>query len=90
MNEVKVRKHQWVEMRVTPVEVVDYEGQPKVIPTGKEPQITVGCFACNMGLAEGFEVECPGQDLFDEDQVGFLDVTIEVDVEGGDSDDRPG
>lgn len=84
MNEVKVRRHQWVEMVVTPVEVVNFEGQPKVVPSGKEPRVTVGCFACNMGLDEGFTIDCPGQDLFDEEGVGFLEVDIEV--EGGEDD----
>lgn len=59
----KVRPHQWVEMKVTPVEVID----GVVVPIGKEPQVTVGCFACNMGLNEGEHVECPGQDLFSEE-----------------------
>jgi hypothetical protein len=86
MNEVKVRRHQWVEIRVTPIEVVDIDGEPKVVPTGKESQVRVGCFACNMGLSEGFQVECPGQDLFDEAGIGLLDVELDLKLEGGDED----
>lgn len=67
MNETQVREHQWVEMRVTPVALVDAGEGPVAVPTGKEPQITVGCFACNMGVDEGFGISCPGQDLFAEE-----------------------
>lgn len=59
--------HDWVEMKVTPVTVIEIEGKPYVISTGKESVITVGCFRCNMGLTEGFSHSCPGQDLFEED-----------------------
>lgn len=62
----EVKQHQWVEMKVTPVEVItDRYGNHIPVSTGKEPQITIGCFACNMGLDEGAEVGCPGQDLFE-------------------------
>lgn len=66
MDRLMTREHQWVEMKVTPVTVIVLLGKPHIISTGKEPQITVGCFACNMGLSEGLTCECPGQDLFDE------------------------
>lgn len=66
-TELETRQHQWVEMKVTPVEVViDDSGHPVVISQGAEPKITVGCFSCNMGLSEGFNIPCPGQDLFEE------------------------
>lgn len=58
----KTRRHQWVEIKVTPIEVID--GVP--VPVGKDSQVTVGCFACNMGMDEGQAIECPGQDLFEE------------------------
>lgn len=67
-NEVQVREHQWVEMTVTPVVLLTGdEGQPVPVASGKEPQVTIGCFACNMGMDEGFGISCPGQDLFSED-----------------------
>ena len=69
--DTKVREHQWVEMRVTPVTLApDDEGNPIAISTGKESQITVGCFACSMGMDEGFEIACPGQDLFYSEEFG--------------------
>jgi hypothetical protein len=70
-SEIKVREHQWCEMKVTPVTLVpDDEGNPIAISSGKESRVTVGCFACNMGMDEGFGIECPGQDLFEEDPEG--------------------
>lgn len=67
MPDTKTRAHQWVEMRVTPVALFpDDEGQPIAVAIpGKESQVTVGCFACNMGMDEGADVPCPGQDLFE-------------------------
>lgn len=62
----KVMKHQWTEMKVTPVDVVIIDGEVHILSSGKESQVTVGCFRCNMGLSEGVEVECPGHDLFAE------------------------
>ena len=61
----KTREHEWMEMKVTPVAVVDMDGEPEVVSKGDEPHIRVGCFVCNMGLAEGFGIPCPGQDLFE-------------------------
>lgn len=67
MNEaIQVRQHQWVEMKVTAIDIVHHEGVPTPVPIGAEPRVTYGCFACNMGLAEGSELTCPGEDLFDE------------------------
>lgn len=64
-TEIETRQHQWVEMVVTPVEVLKSDaGEPVVVPSGAAPKITVGCFSCNMGLSEGFNIPCPGQDLF--------------------------
>lgn len=68
MNETQVREHQWVEMKVTPVTLMEGPDGPVAVATGKEPQITVGCFACNMGVDEGFGISCPGQDLFEEEK----------------------
>lgn len=67
-----MREHQWVEMSVTPVTIMrDDDGKPVPIATpGKEAQTTIGCFACNMGLDEGKDVSCPGQDLFEETEGG--------------------
>jgi len=69
MPDTITREHQWVEMAVTPVILCpDDDGNPIAVAIpGKESQITVGCFACNMGMDEGFSISCPGQDLFDED-----------------------
>lgn len=64
MSETQVKPHQWVEIKVTPIEVIDVDGTPTPIPAGKEPQVTVGCFRCNMGLEEGSEVSCPEFDIF--------------------------
>lgn len=62
------RQHQWVEFAVTPVELLEVEGEHVPVATpGKQPQITYGCMACSMGLDEGKNVACPGQDLFDEE-----------------------
>lgn len=78
-NDVLVRKHQWTEMRVTPVEVfANPDGTHAIVPIGATPQVRVGCFACNMGIDEGLEVACPGQDLFDDHP-----------EEGGESDVAP-
>lgn len=64
-----VREHAWKEIKVTPVTVMrGVNGSPITLSTpGEEATSTIGCFTCNMGLDEGFDVECPGQDLFDED-----------------------
>ena len=73
--ETKMRQHQWVEMVVTPVDVLPDmdEGHPVTVPSGATPKVTVGCFSCNMGLSEGFGIPCPGQDLFEEDDEGNKD-----------------
>jgi hypothetical protein len=61
--ETTVREHQWVELKVTPVEVID----GVAVSSGKESQVTIGCFRCNMGLDEGKDISCPEQDLFEEE-----------------------
>lgn len=68
----KTREHQWVEMRVTPVILCpDDDGNPIAVgDPSKEPQVTVGCFSCNMGMDEGFGIDCPGQDLFSNEELG--------------------
>jgi hypothetical protein len=68
--DVKVRQHQWVAMKITPVEVL-----PGLNP-GDEPVVIVdpdkdqasnevtqyGCFACLAALTgETLTVECPGE-----------------------------
>lgn len=44
------------------------EGGPPMVVADPEFQSeeTVGCVVCNMGLDEGKNIECPGQDLFAE------------------------
>jgi hypothetical protein len=56
------RQHDWREIKVTPLLLTDYGG---LIPRGPS-ESSVGCFACNMGFDEGKDVNCPGQDLFEE------------------------
>lgn len=67
MADTTTLAHEWVEMVVTPVEVIIHEGEPVVLPAGEPSEITIGCFRCNMGLDEGVSISCPGEDLFTED-----------------------
>lgn len=69
--DTKTRQHNWVEMRVTPVILCpDDDNNPiAVADPSKETEVTVGCFTCNMGMDEGFGVDCPGQDLFSEENL---------------------
>jgi hypothetical protein len=69
MPDTDTRQHTWREIRVTPVTVMPgLDGEPITIELPDEaPSVQVGCFTCNMGLEEGYEVGCPGQDLFEDD-----------------------
>lgn len=59
MEGVKVRQHQWVEFKITPIEVfTGPDGQAVPMSLGKESQVTIGCFACNLSLDEGWGSEC--------------------------------
>lgn len=68
MSQTKTKEHQWMEMKVTPVVLFsDEDGNPvPVAIPDQEPGVQVGCFVCNMGMSEGFGVDCPGHDLFDD------------------------
>lgn len=55
------RTHDWHMIQVTPLTAMEGGLLP-----GGETKTHVGCFACNMGYDEGKDVNCPGQDLFEE------------------------
>jgi len=64
-------EHQWVAFTMAAViPVIDPETKEMVFlddPNAGEAVTTYGCRACNMGVAEGMQNQCPGFDLFDED-----------------------
>lgn len=60
---VDTRRHVWTEMSITPVEVLglDDDGEPVIVST-EDPEVGVGCFACDIGLtAENMDSECEGE-----------------------------
>jgi hypothetical protein len=60
--------HRWVEMTITPVEVVgvDREGEPVIFPTAA-PSPRYGCNECLTGLNPNILTEeCPGRDELDD------------------------
>lgn len=66
----QTRQHRWMEIKMTRVILMPplEEGGPPMVVADPEFQSeeTVGCVVCNMGLDEGKNIECPGQDLFAE------------------------
>lgn len=52
------KSHTWVELQVTPVEVIMVDGQPFPVSNGEPSEVTYGCFVCDMGLEEGTETDC--------------------------------
>lgn len=58
----EVGNHRWVEIRVTQVTLLrDDDGDPvPICLPDQEPEVTYGCFTCNMGLEQGHNVPCPG------------------------------
>jgi hypothetical protein len=64
------RPHDWRQMTVIPMKLVKtLKGEVLLIDPEKVVQSSIGCWACNMGFDEGQDVNCPGQDLFDGEQI---------------------
>lgn len=65
-------QHEWVAFTMTPVQPI-VDPQTGEVSFFDDPNMsaitTYGCAACNMGVEEGMENNCPGFDLFDEDTV---------------------
>lgn len=62
----QTKEHLWTEFTMTAVQAIkDGQGGVSFLPVG-EPVTTYGCSACNMGISEGIENDCPGFDLFEE------------------------
>ena len=62
----KVRAHQWMQLVVTPVEVLeDAEGKPVIFIDPEKGEVAMhearyGCFACNEGLEDNYGTNCAG------------------------------
>lgn len=56
------RPHQWRSMTITPVEMIEVEGEQVAIPTG-DTEERIGCWTCNVGYGEEAPFNCDGIDI---------------------------
>jgi hypothetical protein len=66
--ETKVRQHQWVKFKITPVSVLEgLNGEPVIIvdpdkDQAADEQTQYGCMSCLTHLdADNMKTECPGE-----------------------------